>query len=728
MHVISSITGADAVLAVLAIGAALFMLRAILCADQSGREQLFRSDERRIRPLAFLMRMLLLSIGAGFIYALAGGYSLDARKRYLIVPLIMLTAAAAAWLIRGPKRARAFWPRGRSIAKCAALGIFLLFMSAIEAQADKRVALIIGNANYQNTSSLANSANDAADLAAALTDVGFTVILEQNLDKRGMEMAIGRFARLAQDADGVLLFFAGHGIQYRGQNYLVPVDAKIEDEFSLNFELTRLDDVLSALDRARGVKILILDACRDNPLVDRFTQRAASRDPVATRGLTRIDPGRGMIVAYSTQPNQVAVDGTGRNSPFTAALIKQISEPGLEVGALFRRVAADVSCETGGRQLPEISVSLVGEFFLNTRETDLQAWAKVRDSSDPEPLREFLANHSKSLLVPDARRRLAALELAKSEREQRERELRERAQAERVQAEHQAQEQAERERVAAERQQRERAEQGRLQQQRLALEAAEQQRLAAEQQQREQADRERIEQLARQLIAREFAQREEAAKAEEERARLAREKAAQPAPAASPNAQITLLTPPTEIPSPATSAPIAPLLAGTSLIAEIEKELKRVGCYGGSTYNTWGNAEVASSVRKFARYAKLSAPSAEPTTELLTAIRGASDRVCPLECGAREVERNGRCIARSCPSGSLLNSKGRCEKREREKAVARRDELPSGPRPEGRAAPAANQARFERCLAQRSQFRGGAARGGGGGHRGFMRGCMAGGG
>ena len=115
-HVASTITGADAVLTALAIGAVLFMLRSMLRADHTGRELLFHSDERRIRPVAFLMWMLLLSVGAGCIYALAGGYSLDARKRYLIVPLIMLTAAAAAWLIWGPKRARAFWPRGSSIA------------------------------------------------------------------------------------------------------------------------------------------------------------------------------------------------------------------------------------------------------------------------------------------------------------------------------------------------------------------------------------------------------------------------------------------------------------------------------------------------------------------------------------------------------------------------------------------------------------------------------------
>ncbi len=228
-------------------------------------------------------------------------------------------------------------------------------------------------------------------MAGALREVGFDVIVEKNVDKRSIEMAMARFGRMAQDADAALFYYAGHGIQYRGVNYLMPVDARLEDEFSINYELIRIHDVLFALERARGVKILILDACRNNPLVERLTQRASSRDVVITRGLARIEAVRGTIVAYATQSNQIAVDGIGRNSPFTGALIKEIEQPGLEIATLFRRVAVDVNRATGGRQLPELSISMSSEFYLNTRETDAQAWVRVRQSSDVLDLKEFTA-------------------------------------------------------------------------------------------------------------------------------------------------------------------------------------------------------------------------------------------------------------------------------------------------------------------------------------------------
>jgi hypothetical protein len=275
--------------------------------------------------------------------------------------------------------------------------------------AERRVALVIGNAEYQSTAALPNPANDAQDMAAALREVGFEVIVETNVNKRALETALARFGRLSQGADAALFYYAGHGIQYRGRNYLVPVDARLEDEFSVNYELTRLDDVLFAVSQASGVKLLILDACRNNPLADRLI-RSTSRNIGIARGLTLIDDARGMIIAYATQPNQVADDGHDRNSPFTSALLKEIKEPGLEIGAFFRRVAADVDRATNGRQFPELSISMTGEFYLNTRETDLQAWARVRDSSKITDLNDFLTRYPGSVLAEDARVRIAVLE------------------------------------------------------------------------------------------------------------------------------------------------------------------------------------------------------------------------------------------------------------------------------------------------------------------------------
>lgn len=392
----------------------------------------------------------------------------------------------------------------------AALGVALAVFIASAAHAEKRVALVIGNATYQNTRPLANPVNDAEDLAAALKRVGFTVDFQRNLTKPGMEAAIARFARLAQGADAALFFYAGHGMQYRGSNYLMPVDARLEDEFSLNFELTKLDDVLFGLERASGVKILVLDSCRDNPLLERLTRTtmATSRDLVATRGLAKIDAARGMVVAYSTQANRIAVDDVGgRNSPFTSALVKYIDEPGLEVGTLFRRVAIEVNRVTGGRQLPELSVSLVGEFYLNTRETDVQAWSKVRISNEPTQLKEFITQYPKSVLATDAKQRLDTIE--REERIRVEREKAKRSEKERQQAER-------------ERQLREKAEQERLEKERL----------------------------AQAQVAREQAKDEELARAEAERARVAREEAERKKASTntSTNPQIAMLPPSSETP------------------------------------------------------------------------------------------------------------------------------------------------------------------------------------
>src|SRR5262245_8013703 len=341
------------------------------------------------------------------------------------------------------------------------LVLFAVAACSVAARAEKRVALVIGNAAYQHTASLPNPANDADDMAVALKKVGFEIIAVKNVDKRSLEKTMADFGRLAQEADAALVYYAGHGIQYQGLNYLMPVDARLEDEYSVNYELTRIDDVLFALSKAHGVRILILDACRNNPLAERLSSRRANRDFVPTRGLARIEAPRGMVVAFATQSDQIAADGSGRNSPFTGALLKEIEAPGIEIATLFRRVAIDVSRATGGRQLPELSISMAGEFYLNSRATDIQAWVALRGSSDRQQLSDFVTQYPNSPLTSDVHERLAALDRAeklrleeaaraKAEREKTEREKAEREQMMRARAQRErleALDQAERDRI-----------------------------------------------------------------------------------------------------------------------------------------------------------------------------------------------------------------------------------------------------------------------------------------
>ncbi|MGA0598816.1 caspase family protein, partial [Enterovirga sp. CN4-39] len=271
------------------------------------------------------------------------------------------------------------------------------------AAGDRRVALVIGNSVYRKFPALPNPRNDAEDVTSALKQAGFTVLGGTDLTREQMRDSLRQFARTAQNAEAALVFYAGHGLQYRGRNYLVPVDARLEDEFDLEYETVRVDDVVEELNRADGPRILILDACRNLPLSTR------SRDPFSSTGLAKLS-GRGLIVAYATQANQVAYDGTGRNSIFTSAFLKSVQEPGLDVTQVFQRVSMSVDQVTQGRQTPELSMSYPGHFYLNRGETEREAWPKARASNDPQLLRDFIAKYPNSFLVPDAKDMIQRLE------------------------------------------------------------------------------------------------------------------------------------------------------------------------------------------------------------------------------------------------------------------------------------------------------------------------------
>jgi hypothetical protein len=296
-------------------------------------------------------------------------------------------------------------------------GLLSSVLCAGPAFADRRVALVIGNSQYRGPGlALSNPRNDASDVAASLRALGFEVIEALDVDKRNLDLNLQKFARTATDADAVVFFYAGHAMQFQGRNYLTPVDAELEDEISLRYQMVSMDDVRAALDRANGVKIMILDACRNNPLAERLERRlhGQNRSTGNVRGLARIDKTQGMVVAYATAADDVAQDGTGRNSPFTAALLNRMKESGLEIEMMFRRVTADVSARTGGRQRPETYISLLSEYYLN--QSDQVAWQGIKDSTDTAKLREFIVRFPSSTRALQARHRLDVLERNERER------------------------------------------------------------------------------------------------------------------------------------------------------------------------------------------------------------------------------------------------------------------------------------------------------------------------
>jgi uncharacterized caspase-like protein len=227
-----------------------------------------------------------------------------------------------------------------------------------------RVALVIGNGNYLQAPQLTNPPNDAADIATALRRLGFNVVEGRDLDRHGMEDKIREFGRKLDGATMALFYYAGHGLQVAGRNYLVPTDAKLDRPGDLSFETIDVGQVLAQMDTEKRVNLIILDACRDNPLARSLARSLGTRSIAVGQGLATVQSAVGTMIVYATQPDNVALDGQGRNSPFTAALLKHLATPGLEIRTMMTRVRADVVAATNERQVPWDSSSLIGEVVL----------------------------------------------------------------------------------------------------------------------------------------------------------------------------------------------------------------------------------------------------------------------------------------------------------------------------------------------------------------------------
>ena len=235
------------------------------------------------------------------------------------------------------------------------------------AAAQKRVALVIGNAAYTHAGRLANPANDATDMAAALKGLGIEVILGLDLDRRGFDTRLRSFSRALADADVGILYYAGHGLQVGLRNYLVPTDAQLQSERDLEFETVALDFVMRQMEIGREGKtnIVFLDACRDNPLARNLARAMGTRSVGVGRGLAEVQAGVGTFIAYATKPGEVALDGDGRNSPFTAALAKAVQVPGKGLTAVMVDVRREVLAATRNRQVPWDHSALTGEFYFH---------------------------------------------------------------------------------------------------------------------------------------------------------------------------------------------------------------------------------------------------------------------------------------------------------------------------------------------------------------------------
>ena len=518
------------------------------------------------------------------------------------------------------------------------------------ALAEKRVALVLGNSAYQNVAPLANPVNDSARIAATLKDAGFDVVdSRRDLSAIDTRRALRDFADRSRDADIAVVYYAGHGIEVDGGNYLIPVDAKLERDTDVYDEALSLDRILVAMEPAKKLRLVILDACRDNPFSRTMKRTVASR--AIGQGLAKVEPtSPNVLIAYSAKAGSTAADGDGKNSPFTAALSQHLTKPGLDVRRAFGFVRDEVLKTTGNKQEPFVYGSLGGDdvpLVPAPARPAAAAPATPAFSAQAEARRDYelaLQIGNKSALnaflaqYPDGfYASLAKLQLDKIAAEET-----------RVVATEKARlAEQERARLASEG-----AKKGQQAKADAEAKAAEQARIAAEK---------------AKLLA-----QEQAAAAEQKR--LAAEKVAADKAATDKAASDKAVT-------------VAALDAGppqADVTKSVQTELRRVGCLTGSTDGNW-NAASQRSLTQFNRYAGTRLDTKLASTDALDTIKLKSARVCPLVC-EHGYEANGeRCTKITCAAGSFLNDDNECEKRREKKPVARRD------RPETRPAPEATQ-------------------------------------
>lgn len=299
----------------------------------------------------------------------------------------------------------------------AVIAALAVILASIEpASAQSKVALVIGNGAYQNVPDLPNPPHDAADVAAAFGRLGFSVQLVTNASYENMRRALLTFSDKARQADMAVIFFAGHGMEIGGENWLIPVDAELKTDLDVDQEAISLHAIMLMASAASKLGLVILDACRNNPFLARMKRTISTRS--LGRGLSRIEPENNVLVAYSAKDGTTAADGDGRNSPFTAALLKYLEVPGLEINFLFRDVRDDVIASTRGEQEPFIYGSLSKEAIYFTpppaapgmTAPDAIAWSWLKETTDEAALKRFTAQYPNSPLRKDAERRISELE------------------------------------------------------------------------------------------------------------------------------------------------------------------------------------------------------------------------------------------------------------------------------------------------------------------------------
>lgn len=561
------------------------------------------------------------------------------------------------------------------------LAIWTSFIVSEPALADKRVALVIGNSAYENVSRLGNPANDAEAMTATLKGAGFDVVdSRRNLKIGDMRRAFRDFSDKARDADVAVVYYAGHGIEVDGTNYLIPIDATLERDLDIYDEAFPLERILVTVEPARQLRLVILDACRDNPFAKTMKRTIGSR--AISRGLAKVEPtSPNTLIAFASKAGSTASDGDSKNSPFTTALVKHIATPGLDLRRAFGYVRDDVLKNTSNRQEPYVYGSLGGDdvslvpakplatapqaepqtsvrrdYELALQVGDRDAWEAFLQTY-PDG---FYANLAKGQLrrIAAEEARAATTETARLLEKERARLAAEGAkQVEQTKAAAQAKA-AEEARIAAEK-----------------VKQVEQAKVAAAELKRAAAEKAAVDKAA-------------AAKAEVGKAadtRLAADKAAAEKLVADNYAPAKVTAEPkpeghaeslqvASLPAEATAPD--PKLSSQEIARSIQIELKRVGCFTGSIGGDW-NATAQRALDSFNKRSGTKLDVKLASLEILDVIKAKSARVCPLVCEHGFRADGEQCVKIACRSGYQINGDNECEKAPEKKPVTTLEETKS---------------------------------------------------
>lgn len=567
-------------------------------------------------------------------------------------------------MMSGVKMARMLtWLRAVRLHRFAIAAVLMLF--AHPALAEKRVALIIGNSAYQNVPPLTNPINDGNVMSATFKNAGFDIVdYRHDLTAKDTRRALREFADMSRDADIAVVYYAGHGMEVEGSNYLIPVDARLERDTDVYDETLSLDRILVAIEPAKRLRLVILDACRDNPFSKTMQRTVAMRS--IGRGLAKVEPNSpNTLIAYSAKAGSTAQDGDGKNSPFTLALSQYLVKPGLDVRKAFGFVRDDVLKSTNNRQEPFVYGSLGGDDFPLVRGLS-PVVAAPQPQAPPAPVAnpqaEARRDYELALQVgnkgamsaflaqyPDGfYANLAKLQLDKLTTEENRAAAAEKARAA----------EAERARLAAEG-----AQKQALAKAEADAKAAEQARIVAEramqaaQQQAAEAERKRQEQLAA---------------LDANRAAVATTPAASAAPGATATPAVQQPAAQTKPAVVASLPPAQPL----DLSKAVQVELRRVGCLTDDADGDWGSSSRRS-LSQFNRYAGTKLDTQLASSDALDAIKAKQARVCPLICQHGSKSDGDHCTRIVCAEGSFLNDDNECEKRRAKPTTsAKRDERP----------------------------------------------------